>query len=138
MARIELTGNLGGDAELKFAPSGDPVINFSVADTLNRRNKTTNEWEEVSTTWWRVALWGKQAENLVTHLTKGTRVVVTGDVHSREWTTDAGEKRLSFDVKARSVGVIPRPNQTGQIARSTPTADDPWSAPANTNDEPPF
>ena len=138
MADINFTGNLGADAELKFLNSSDPVLNFTVADSLNRKNKDTNEWEEVSTTWWRVAIWGKQAENLAEHLTKGTRVQVTGTVHSREWTTDAGEKRLSFDVKARTVGIIPRPNQAGQIARSTPTTDDPWSAPANNTDEVPF
>ena len=139
MAQIEIVGNLGGDAEIKFVPSGDAVLNFSVADTFSRKNKTTNEWEEVSTTWWRVAFWGKQAETYAEHLKKGTRVTVSGVVHSREWTTDAGEKRLSFDVKARTVGIIPRLNQAGSVARSTPTADDPWSAGAtNSNDEPPF
>lgn len=137
MAQITLSGNLGGDAELKFLNSGDPVLNFSVADTLNRKNKTTNEWEEVSTTWWRVALWGKPAENLAAHLTKGTRVIVTGDVHAREWTTDDGEKRLSFDVKARTVGVIPRAEKAGGFTGGgASTAGDPWSAPTTTDGAP--
>lgn len=131
MAQITLTGNLGQDAELKFIPSGDPVLNFSVADTLNRKNKQTGEWEEVSTTWWRVALWGKQAETLAAHLTKGARVVVTGDVHSREWATDTGEKRLSFDVKARTIGIIPRAEKTGGFTGGTQQdsapSTDPWS-----------
>jgi len=137
MADIQFTGNLGGDAELKFAPSGDPVLNFSVADTLSRKNRDTNEWEEVSTTWWRVAFWGKQAETYLEHLKKGTRVQVTGTVHSREWTPDSGDKRLSFDVKARNVGIIPRPNQTGRVAQSKPTTDDPWTS-GPSNDSAPF
>lgn len=121
MADITLSGGLGRDAELKFTPSGSAVLNFSVADDNRRQNPQTKEWETVSTTWWPVTLWGKQAENLAEHLTKGTRVVVVGSVHERKFEHN-GEQRSSFDVKARTVAVIPR---SGGSSSPAP-ADDPW------------
>lgn len=105
MADIQITGVLGRDAELRFTPGGEAVLNLSVADDLRRKNG--NEWETVSTTWWRCALWGRQAESLVEHLVKGTRVVVLGQVHERKYEKD-GQERSSFDVKARTVAVVPR------------------------------
>ena len=85
MANVSFTGNLGGDAELKALDKGGFVLNFSVADVPRRKNPNTGEWEddESKKTWWRVAVWGWAAENLAGHLTKGTKVVVDGTVHSR-------------------------------------------------------
>ena len=121
MANVSFSGNLGRDSELTFTQSGKAVLNFSVADTLRRKNQQTGEWEDVSTTWWRVAVWDKAAENLAEHLTKGTRVVVDGTVHSREYEKD-GVKKLAYDVTARTVGVIPRGQSSG-APRSSSNAD---------------
>lgn len=124
MADITITGGLGRDAELKFTPSGSAVLNFSVADDQRRQNPQTKEWETVSTTWWNVAVWGRQAETLAEHLTKGTRVVVVGTVHERKYEHN-GEQRSSFDVKARTVAVIPK---AGAPARQSSGFDaDPWA-----------
>lgn len=133
MADITITGLLGRDAEMRFTPSGEAVANFTVADDLSRKN-VAGQWETVSTTWWRVSLWGKAAEAMVEHLTKGAKVVVLGTVHERQYDKD-GEKRSSFDVKARTVALIPR--TTGNAPRTAPApAVDPWATPAS--DEPPF
>lgn len=138
MANIEITGTLGRDPELRFTPSGDAVLNFSAADDLRQLNKQTNQWETVSTTWWRVAVWGKPAESLAESLTKGSRVVVLGTVHERKYDKD-GEERSSFDVKARTVAVIPRAGSSAPAPSSSRSAgaDDPWATPVS-RDEPPF
>jgi len=132
MANIELTGIVGQDAEIRFTPQGDAVASFSVADDLRRKN-AAGQWETASTTWWRCQVWGKTAEALVEHLTKGTRVLVTGTVHERKWEKD-GAERSSFDVKARTVGIIPKGEPTPPRAAQ----DDPWASGSSYSDTPPF
>jgi single-strand DNA-binding protein len=141
MASLSIIGNIGQEPELKFTNSGKAVLNFSVADTLRRKNQQTGEWEDVSTTWWRVQVWEKTAETLAEHLHKGVRVMVDGTVHAREFEKD-GVKRLSYDVTARSVGIMPKAAQGAARPVAVP-ASDPWAAPPASsggfpNDEPPF
>ena len=125
MADITITGRLGGDADMKYTQSGKAVANFSVADDLRKKNDATGEWETVVTTWWRVALWGRDAENLADHLKKGARVIVVGTAHQREYEHN-GEKRTSLDVNARSVAVVPRADQPARSSSGSFDAD-PWS-----------
>lgn len=129
MADITFTGHLGRDPELRFTQGGKAVANFSVAEGHRRRNG--QEWEDDGTTWWRVTAWERQAEMLAENLTKGARVVVTGQVRSREFEHE-GQTKTSYDVTARHVGIIPKADQQ---PRQAPQADA-WGAPAN--DEPPF
>lgn len=72
---VQILGNLGADAELK-EHEGTAYLSFNVASN-NYRNK-----DEV--TWIRCALWGSRAEKLQEYLTKGTRVLVTGLLTTRE------------------------------------------------------
>lgn len=138
MADIQFTGNLGGDVELRFTSSGKAVANFNVADSLRRKNPNTNEWEDVSTTWWRVQAWERLAETLAESLSKGTRVIVTGTVHARDWEDKDGQKRTAYDVTAKNVGIIPRSSASAsRPQQSQQAAGDPWAAPVPT-DEPPF
>ena len=50
--KIQIMGNLGGTPEMKFLPSGDPVVNFSVA--VNRRYKDREGNQKEATDWFRV------------------------------------------------------------------------------------
>lgn len=135
MASITLQGNIA-EPELRFTSGGKAVLNLSVADTLRRKNQA-GEWEDVSTTWWRVQVWDRAAETLAEHLAKGSRVTVTGEVHAREWEDREGNKRTSYDVTARTVGIIPKANTSGQ-QRPAPRGNDPWSNPAGNDAPPPF
>jgi single-strand DNA-binding protein len=72
-----VVGNIGKDAELRHA--GDtPVCSFSVAS--NRKVKGEDE-----TTWCRVSVWGKRGETLSQYLTKGKKVVVVGELSTRDY-----------------------------------------------------
>lgn len=127
MANITIRGNIGGEPELRFTPGGKAVLNFTVADNLSKRN-ASGEWENISTTWWRVQVWEKDAENLAETLSKGDRVIVEGTVHSRDWEDKDGAKRTSFDVTGRTVGIIPK--GPGGAQRVTAPAGDPWATSA--------
>ena len=95
-------GNLGGDPDLKYMQSGDAVCNFSVAVSEKWNDKRSGEQKE-STTWYRVAVWGAQAEACNKYLRKGSKVLVVGEASVRAYTNNQGEAAASLDLKARNV-----------------------------------
>ena len=96
-------GNLGGDPDLKFMQSsGDAVCNFSVAVSEKWNDKRSGEQKE-STTWYRVAVWGAQAEACNKYLRKGSKVLVTGTVSARAYTGNGGDAVASLDLRAFNV-----------------------------------
>ena len=97
-----IVGNLGGDPELRYMQNGRAVCNFSVAVSERWRDRQTNEQQE-RTTWYRVAVWGQQAENCNTYLAKGRQVLVIGNVVARGYINNNGEAAASLDLTARSV-----------------------------------
>lgn len=111
---ITITGNLAGDPELKFTPSGDAVANFTVCDTPRRFNKQTNEWEDAGDTLFlRCAIWREHAEWAAETLTKGQRVTVTGRIKQRDWQDNDGNKRTSVECDADSIAPHPRKQAQG-------------------------
>ena len=67
--KIQIMGNLGGTPEMKFLPSGDPVVNFSVA--VNRRYKDREGNQNEATDWFRVCAFNGLGEMCAKHLQKG-------------------------------------------------------------------
>src|SRR5665647_266398 len=75
---ITVVGNLTGDPELRFTPSGAAVANFTVASTPRSFDKQSNEWKDSDTLFMRCSVWREAAENVAESLTKGMRVIVQG------------------------------------------------------------
>ena len=97
-----IVGNLGGDPELRYMQSGRAVCNFSVAVSERWRDRQTEEQRE-KTTWYRVAVWGNQAEPCNTYLARGRQVMVIGNVQARGYVNNNGEAAASLDLTAREV-----------------------------------
>ena len=75
---VTLVGNLTGDPELRFTPSGSAVANFTIASTPRTFDRQANEFKDGETLFMRCSIWREAAENVAESLTKGARVVVTG------------------------------------------------------------
>ena len=103
MTAITIKGRLTGDPELRFTPSGAAVANFTVAEDIRKYNRQTSEWETVSTTFWRCAVWREAAENVAESLHKGVAVVGTGTIASRDFETK-DESRNNWLVAALTFG----------------------------------
>lgn len=101
---ITLVGNLTGDPELRFTPSGAAVANFTVASTPRQFDRQTNEWKDGETLFMRCSVWRDAAENVAESLTRGTRVVVTGRLVSRSFDTKEGEKRTVVEMQVDEIG----------------------------------
>ena len=99
--KISIIGNLGRDPELSYTPQGTAVCKFSVATNERRRDKA-GEQQDI-TTWFRVTVWGKQAENVSRYLSKGRKVYLEGRLHVEEWTDRDGKPRQSLEVNASEV-----------------------------------
>lgn len=96
--KITIVGNLGKDPELRYTPQGNAVCNISVATNEKRRDKT-GDLQDV-TTWFRITLWGKQAENASKYLTKGSPIYIEGRLRVEEWSDRDGKNRYTLDVQA--------------------------------------
>jgi len=148
---ITITGTLVADPELRFTPNGHAVASFTVAANDRRFNRDTGAWEDVGATFLRCSLWKDAAENLTNSLSKGARVLLTGRLRQREWTTPERDKRQLFEVDVTEIGPSLR-WATASVAKATratagaasPGGADPWAtAPATggaaaRSDEPPF
>jgi single-strand DNA-binding protein len=106
--KIILVGNLGRDPEMRYTPSGQQVTSFSMATS----EKWTGQDGQVQerTIWWRVTVWGKQAENVNQYLKKGSKVLVEGRMapdpktgNPRIWTRQDGTPSASYEVTALTV-----------------------------------
>ena len=155
--QVTFIGNLTGDPELRFTPSGVAVANFTVACTPRTLDKNTNEWKDGETTFLRCQVWRQYAENVAESLTRGARVIVTGRLKQRSYETKEGEKRTAIEVDVEDIGPALR-NATAKITKSAggPSSapgssagsavnDDPWAQPVaggawggQPMDEPPF
>lgn len=112
MNKVILIGNLGSDPEMRYFPDGSAVTNFSLA--TNRKWKDPQSGEPVQeTTWFRVAVTGKQAEACAKYLVKGRQVYVEGRLKAdrqtgapKLWTADDGSVRATFEVQAFMVNFL--------------------------------
>ena len=102
--QISIVGYLGKNAEMRYTPQGTAVLNFSIA-TTERRKDSRGEFTDI-TTWFKVSLWGKQAEALTEYLTKGRQVYVAGRLRSETYTARDGQQRTNLEVMASDVQIL--------------------------------
>lgn len=103
-----IVGNLGKDPEMRYLPSGQAVTSFNVA--TNRQYTGSDGQPVKETIWFRVSVWGKQAESCNQYLKKGSKVLVEGRLTPdpatggpRLWTRQDGTAASSFEVNAATV-----------------------------------
>ncbi len=94
--KVIVVGNLGRDPELRYTPQGTAVCDFSIATNEKKRDKA-GEMQNV-TTWFRVTLWNKLAENASKYLTKGSPVYIEGRLRIEEWTDKDGKNRSTLEI----------------------------------------
>jgi len=117
---IIIVGNLGRDPEMRYSPSGQAVTSFNVA--TNRQYTGADGQQVKETIWFRITVWGKQAENCSQYLKKGSRVLVEGRLSPdpatggpKIWTRQDGSSGASYEVTAATVRFLGRPGEEGTI-----------------------
>jgi single-strand DNA-binding protein len=110
--QLTIVGYLGNDPDMRFTPSGQAVTSFSVATSRKYTNNSGQQVDE--TTWFRISVWGAQAESCNQYLAKGRPVLVIGRLRPdpqtggpRIFTRQDGSTGASFDVNAINVRFLP-------------------------------
>jgi single-strand DNA-binding protein len=110
--QITIVGYLGNDPDMRFTPNGQAVTGFSVATSRKYTNNSGQKIDE--TTWFRVSVWGAQAESCNQYLHKGSPVLVVGRLrpdpqtgNPRTFTRQDGSMGASFEVTAQNVRFLP-------------------------------
>ncbi|MBX9244895.1 single-stranded DNA-binding protein [Actinotalea ferrariae] len=114
---ITVIGNLTGDPELRFTPSGAAVANFTIASTPRQFDRQTDEWKDGDTLFMRCSIWREAAENVAESLTKGTAVIAQGRLVQRSYETREGEKRTVVELQVDEIGPSLR-RATAKVTRA--------------------
>lgn len=94
--KVILIGNVGGDPEVRYLPSGNAVANITLATTDSWKDKQTGQPQE-RTEWHRVVFFGRLAEIVGEYVRKGSKLYVEGRLQTREWEKD-GVKRYTTEI----------------------------------------
>lgn len=99
MNNLNFTGNCGRDGEIRYTPTGDAVMSFSVALTSGYGDKKI-------TTWLNCNLWGKRAESLAPYIKKGAQVAISGEFTARPYKAKDGAEKLSLEVRVNDLTLV--------------------------------
>ncbi len=139
--KVQVTGRLGADPEMRFTPQGHAVTTFRVASNRSWRTPEGESHEE--TEWFRVVAWNKLGEICNQWLSKGSRVYVEGRLQTRQWQDQDGQTRHLSEVVANDIIILDSrrsadPDQGDAVPAAGPPAPAPGPQPrAAGPDKPP-
>ena len=122
--KVQMTGRLGADPEMRYTPQGHAVTTFRAAS--NRSWRTSEGEAHEDTEWFRVVAWNKLAEICNQWLSKGSRVYVEGRMQTRQWQDQEGQTRSQTEVIAIDIIILDtqRDGTPAQLDHTTVALDD--------------
>jgi len=111
--KVILVGNVGGDPEVRYMPSGGAVTNLTLATSESWKDKQTGQPQE-RTEWHRVVFFNRLAEIAGEYVRKGSKIYVEGSLRTRQWEQD-GVKRYTTEIVASEMQMLDS-RQGGQQA----------------------
>lgn len=113
--RVNISGNLTRDPELRQTSGGTSILNIGVAVNDRRKNQQTGEWEDVPN-FVDCVMFGTRAEGVARYLTKGTKVAIEGRLRYSTWQAQDGSKRSKLEVIVDEIEFMSRANGQQQAA----------------------
>jgi len=121
--KVTLIGNIGADPEFRTFDNGDRVANLSLATSERWKDKNSGENKE-KTEWHRVVVFGKLVEIIESYVKKGSKLYLEGQIETRSWEDQSGDKKYSTEIVLRGFG--------GKMVMLDSKGDAPASGPAST------
>lgn len=109
--KVILVGRLTRDPEIKYTPQGTQLAKFGLA--VNRGWDKTKGTDFIN-----ITAWSKLAEICGQYLRKGKLVLIEGEIRSRSYETQDGQKRTSFEVNASNMQMLGGKNEGGFVSES--------------------
>lgn len=116
--RVNISGNLTRDPDMRATQSGTQILSFGVAVNDRRRNPQSGEWEDVPN-FIDCVVFGNRADALQRFLTKGMKVAIEGKLRWSQWERD-GQKRSKIEVIVDEVEFL-----SGSKAQNQPQSQQP-------------
>ncbi len=128
------TGRLTGNSELKYTAQGIACASFSIA--VNKSFKRDGEWENKAS-FFNCVIWGKYAEAMHKHLTKGKRIAIDGELSHNPWNDANGKRHNDVNITVKNIILLesPKTETNNQYDNSAAATTPP---PADNIDEIPF
>ncbi|HGA1351936.1 TPA: single-stranded DNA-binding protein [Streptococcus suis] len=112
---VVLVGRLTRDAEIRYTPAGHAVATFTLA--VNRTFK--NDVGEREADFINCVIWRQAAENLANWAKKGALIGITGNIQTRHYDNQQGQRVYVTEVIASNFQLLEsRNNQSGQQNQS--------------------
>ena len=94
------SGNIGRDAETRYTPNNKAITTFPLAVSVG--------WgDNKKTMWVRCNCWGERYGKLAQYLTKGGKVLVSGEMSENEYESQ-GEPKKSLELNVRELDLPPK------------------------------
>lgn len=99
---VVLVGRMTKDAELRYTPNNQAVATFSLA--VNRNFKSQNGEREAD--FINCVIWRQQAENLANWAKKGALIGITGQIRTRNFENQQGQRVYVTEVVAETFQLL--------------------------------
>ncbi len=116
--RVNISGNLTRDPELRATSGGAQVLSFGVAVNDRAKNQQTGEWED-RPNFIECTMFGTRAEKLAQYLHKGMKVAIEGKLRYSQWEKD-GQRRSKLEVIAEELEFMSRQDGGQQQTQQQP------------------
>lgn len=116
--RVNISGNLVRDADVKQSQGGMAVCQFTLA-VNERRKDDMGEWRDFPN-YIDCTMFGARAERLGPMLRKGKYAAIDGKLRQRKWEAKDGGKRSKLEVVVDDVDLGPKlagPTPTQSVAK---------------------
>ena len=106
--RVNITGNLTRDPELRATAAGTQVLSFGIAVNDRRQHPQTGEWEDYPN-FVDCTMFGTRAEAVSRFLAKGNKVAIEGKLRYSSWERDGQTRSKREGIGDESECMISRP-----------------------------
>lgn len=115
--KVILLGRLGGDPEVTTLKTGQVVAKFSLATSKSYKDK---QGKKVDTTQWHnIVMWPPLAQVAEKYLSKGSLVYLEGELTSRSYDDQQGNKRWFTEIVAHELTMLGGNNKNEESQNST-------------------
>lgn len=114
--RVNISGNLTRDPELRQTPGGMAILKLGVAVNDRTKNQQTGQWED-RPNFVDCVMFGTRAEKMAQYLGKGAKVCIEGKLRYSQWQSQDGSKRSKLEVTVDEIELM---SAKGDAVRSQP------------------
>ncbi|MCP4266623.1 MAG: single-stranded DNA-binding protein [Candidatus Brocadiaceae bacterium] len=135
LRQVTITGGLTQDPEMKQTNSGTSVLKLNVGCNQSRKGQS-GDYEQINH-YFEVSVWSKYAEMMQSKLSKGMKVMITGDLEFQSWEQD-GQKRSKILINAKQVKPLSKNESNGGQSNNYGSNQKPAQSSQNFENDIPF